>query len=320
MARRRDADGAAGGAVHALERGGAHLWPARGRHRHGDGARPQQRRAFCSARCVAWGLCDSGREADRCVGVLTPPTAPGRAVWRRRAPVDEGTPEDVARENAALLALHNAGLVKEHIETRTLEDPAQPGMDQGKVQVYHADRAERVVAPGEAAARPTQRVRLGPPPLTGLRGGAATVDPARAQLWVDMFPASAAVPAPVDISPRKADGAWCRHLRAWWMATAAAAVGLTQGGGRCGPRRGDDARPRRVCAAHGRVQHHACGVPGRVAGRRKDERHLRQRCARAPVCGSGAFDLAARPDARPCARAAVGGSRGGMPTTPRTLR
>ena len=34
------------------------------------------------------------------------------------------------------MALHFAGLVRDHIETRTLSDPMQPDMDQGKLQMW----------------------------------------------------------------------------------------------------------------------------------------------------------------------------------------
>jgi len=43
---------------------------------------------------------------------------------------------EMSQENAALLVLHFIGLVKEHVETRTLYDPMQPDMDQGKLQMW----------------------------------------------------------------------------------------------------------------------------------------------------------------------------------------
>jgi len=42
----------------------------------------------------------------------------------------------LAKENSALMCLHFIGLVREHVETRTLYDPMQPDMDQGKLQLW----------------------------------------------------------------------------------------------------------------------------------------------------------------------------------------
>jgi len=44
--------------------------------------------------------------------------------------------EMLAKENSALMCLHFIGLVREHVETRTLYDPMQPDMDQGKLQLW----------------------------------------------------------------------------------------------------------------------------------------------------------------------------------------
>jgi len=44
--------------------------------------------------------------------------------------------EELAKENAALECLHHIGLLGEHVETRTLYDPLQPDMDQGKLQMW----------------------------------------------------------------------------------------------------------------------------------------------------------------------------------------
>jgi len=53
-------------------------------------------------------------------------------------PTDPGlfASKEMAVENAALMVLHFTGLVREHIETRTLYDPMQPDMDQGKLQMW----------------------------------------------------------------------------------------------------------------------------------------------------------------------------------------
>ena len=44
--------------------------------------------------------------------------------------------DEVMKENAALVALHSTGMVKEHIETRPLFHPSQPDLEQGKLQLW----------------------------------------------------------------------------------------------------------------------------------------------------------------------------------------
>lgn len=53
-------------------------------------------------------------------------------------PADEKlySTKGMAIQNAALMALHSVGLVREHIETRALYDPMQPGLEQGKIQMW----------------------------------------------------------------------------------------------------------------------------------------------------------------------------------------
>eukprot|EP01099_Mayorella_cantabrigiensis_P007492 TRINITY_DN665_c0_g2_i1.p1 TRINITY_DN665_c0_g2~~TRINITY_DN665_c0_g2_i1.p1 ORF type:complete len:416 (-),score=107.59 TRINITY_DN665_c0_g2_i1:276-1523(-) len=57
----------------------------------------------------------------------------GRRIKPR--PEDADTPEK-GKENSALMALHQLPLIKEHCETRRLENPLQPGMDQGNLQMW----------------------------------------------------------------------------------------------------------------------------------------------------------------------------------------